>query len=143
MTAASTILIAEDSPLLLALLKDALLAHGVGSVVSAFADAEGLYECYERRLTGEDGVKLLVIDIMLPGEDGLSLGRRLRALERDRGCWPAPLVFFSSRPEDDDIVQAVADCFPARYVQKLDDTGPAQVALEGARLIRRMISPGS
>lgn len=138
----AAILLAEDSLLLLALLKDALLAHGVGSPVEAFPDAERLYEGYARRLDDGVGAKLLVIDIQLPGEDGLSLGRRVRDLERDRGALAAPVVFFSSRAEDDEITRAVSDCFPARYVQKLDEGGPAQVALAGALLMKRMLAGG-
>lgn len=139
----AAILIAEDSLLLLALLKDALLAHRVGSAVEAFPDAERLYDGYARRLDEGEASRLLIIDIQLPGEDGLSLGRRVRDLERARGVLPAPLVFFSSRPEDDAITAAVGDCFPARYVQKLDEGGPAQVALAGARLMKRMLDGGA
>lgn len=138
----AAILIAEDSPLLLALLKDALLAHGVGSLVEAFPDAERFYEGYLRRVDEGGGVKLLVIDIQLPGEDGLTLGRRVRDLERDRGLLGAPLIFFSGRAEDEEITLALGDCFPARYVQKVDEGGPAQVALEGALLMRRMLEGG-
>lgn len=138
----AAILIAEDSPLLLALLKDALLAHGVGGSVEGLPDAERLYEAYLRRMDELERVKLLVIDIGLPGEDGLSLGRRVRELERARGAWPTPMVFFSGRPEDDEIKRALSDCFPARYVQKFDEGGPAQVAREGALLMRRMLDGG-
>ncbi len=140
--APGAILIAEDSLLLLALLKDALLAHGVGSVVQAFPEAERLYADYERRLDDGRGAKLLVIDIQLPGEDGLSLGRRVRDLENRHEALPAPVVFFSSREPDDEIAAAVGECFPARYVQKLDDKGPAQVALAGALLMKRMLDAG-
>lgn len=144
-TSTSAVLVVEDSSLLLALLKDALRAHGVADVVLGFETAAELFADYERRLEHAEQARphLLVIDIHLGGEDGLTLGRRLRELELDWESPPTPIVFFSSRPEDEEITAAVGECFPARYVRKADEQGPAAVALEGARLMRRMLIPRS
>lgn len=140
---AATVLIAEDSTLLAALLRDALLAHGVGESCKAYPHPAAFFTAFAELLEAEEAARLLVIDINLPDESGLDLGRRVRAVERQKGRGPAPIVFFSSREHDEEIERAVADCFPARFVHKVDEGGPARVALEGARLMRRMIEPGT
>lgn len=132
------VLVVEDSQLLASLLGDALRAHGVASSVEVFADGAALLARYRAHLESGAPVALLVIDINLPKSSGLDVGRSARALEQERGAGPCPVVFFSSRAEDAEIASAVADCFPARFVHKIDRSGPAQVALEGARLIRSL-----
>lgn len=133
------VLVAEDSQLLAALLGDALRAHGVAGSVEVFPSGDTLLQRLQAHLEAGEEVALLVIDINLPGGSGLDVGRRARALEAERGRRPAPLVFFSSRDEDAEIASAVADCFPARFVHKIDRSGPARVAYEGARLIRSLL----
>jgi CheY-like chemotaxis protein len=133
------VLVVEDSQLLAALLADALRAHGVGQSVSVHSSAEAAWTAFQAHADAGGTVGLLVVDITLPGEDGLAFGRRVRERERALGAAPAPMVFFSSREIDAEINAAVADCFPARYVQKQDEQGPAAVALEGARMMRKLV----
>jgi CheY-like chemotaxis protein len=128
-------LIVEDTALLRALLTHALTDEKVADDVSGHANASSAFEAYEALLDEGSEVSLLVIDINLPDETGLSLGRRIRAREESAGKRPAPIVFFSSRAHDDEIDEAIAECFPARYVQKKDESGPEEVAREGAKLI--------
>lgn len=134
------VLVAEDTQLLAALLKDALAAHQVARRVMVFSTGPDFLDAYTQLLNDGKPVRLLVLDIMMPGLDGLDTGRMIRNLERHHKADPAPLVFFSSREEDDEIRAAVADCFPARFVRKRDSKSPALVALEGARLLRDIVS---
>lgn len=135
----SRVLVCEDTVLLAALLKDALRAHVVADVVDVYKDGPALLEAYETALSQRERPALLVLDIELPGPSGLVVGRTCRAYEKKAGANPVPIVFFSSKAESDEIRGAVADCFPARYVQKSGQGGPALVALEGARLIRSLV----
>jgi CheY-like chemotaxis protein len=134
---ARSVLLVEDSTLLAILLQDALLAHGVATVVEIKPDPHAFLARYRAAVV--EGVRpvLLVIDIVLPDFDGLIAGERVRAIERELAAEPVPIVFFSSRSLDEDVQAAVDACFPARYVEKKVG-GPVQVALQGALLLREI-----
>lgn len=71
-TSAPRILILDDEAELRALLQRYLAGHGL--VVRALEDAAQL-----DRLLGREPFDALVLDLMMPGENGLSICRRLRA----------------------------------------------------------------
>jgi two-component system OmpR family response regulator len=68
----SHILIVEDDPEIAASLEDFLTSKGFATLAAASAEAAS--EIIERQ-----PIDLILLDIMLPGEDGLSFCRRLRA----------------------------------------------------------------
>jgi DNA-binding response OmpR family regulator len=72
MRAAATILIVEDDPEIRQLVSDLMRREGFD--VEAAGDATEMDEILARRRPD-----LVVLDLMLPGEDGLSVCRRLRA----------------------------------------------------------------
>jgi two-component system OmpR family response regulator len=89
----ATILVVDDDPhirevITYALAQDGHVVETAGDGVAAWARLQG------------GGVDLLVLDVLMPGMDGLSLCRRLRATE-DGG---PPIVFLSSRGEEFDRV---------------------------------------
>ncbi len=70
------ILVVDDDQRLRALLERYLVDQGM--TVKAVADAPGMDRALEREL-----YDLVVLDLMLPGEDGLAICRRLRAAKND------------------------------------------------------------
>ncbi len=86
------ILIVDDDPGLLELLEQYLGGHGFA--VCGVGDGVAM----ERQLS-ESGADLLLLDLMLPGEDGLSLARKVRA----RGE-KLPIIMLSARGEDIDRI---------------------------------------
>lgn len=86
------ILIVDDDPGLLELLEEYLTGNGYA--VSCAANGTEM----EQRLAGENA-DLLLLDLMLPGEDGLSLARKLRA-----GGARLPIIMLSARGEDIDRI---------------------------------------
>lgn len=76
-------------------LRDALHRYlsGNGMRVSEAASASAA-----RRLLGQKHIDLAVLDIMMPGEDGLSLCRSLREGRR------TPVIFLSAKSEDIDRI---------------------------------------
>jgi two-component system phosphate regulon response regulator OmpR len=68
----SRILIVEDDPRARALLEEYLVRHGLS--VSTLGSGEQVAEVVSREC-----VSLVLLDVMLPGEDGLSICKRLRA----------------------------------------------------------------
>lgn len=85
------ILVVDDDAGLRELLQEYLTAQGFQ--VSAVADGVAM----EAHLAGH-AVNLVILDLMLPGEDGLSLARKLRA-QGD-----LPIIMLSARGEDVDRI---------------------------------------
>lgn len=97
MAAPLTLLLVEDHDALCEL----LCAHlrGAGHHVLAAPSAEALDDLYPARK-----VDLYLLDLNLPGEDGLSLARRLRAAEPDVG-----IIMLTARDRLHERVQGYAD----------------------------------
>jgi len=89
--AASTVLIVEDDAVIRRLVSEALRNEGFG--VEAAEDAAEMDAILVR--TRPD---LVILDVMLPGEDGLSICRRLHAHER------FPILMLSAKSDEIDRV---------------------------------------
>jgi len=85
------LLVVDDEPELRNLLKTYLSKEGYD--VEAVEDGAAM----DQYLTGHD-VDLVILDLMLPGEDGLSIGRRLRH-KKD-----LPIIILSARGEELDRI---------------------------------------
>ncbi|WP_342236214.1 response regulator [Inquilinus sp. OTU3971] len=85
------ILIVEDDPEISGMLRDVLSDSGftTSSAVSA-AEMDAVL--------GQDRIDLVLLDIMLPGEDGFSICRRLRAAST------IPVIMVTARSEDVDRI---------------------------------------
>lgn len=81
------LLIVEDDAEIAELLEENLRAHGFDTFTAA--NGVELFSLLETRRPD-----LLLLDIMLPGEDGLTLCRRLRA--GDGGVSETPIIFLSA-----------------------------------------------
>lgn len=85
------ILVVDDDPGLRELLQEYLGTQGYH--VEVVADGQAMESYLQQR-----DVNLVILDLMLPGEDGLSLARKLRA----RGN--LPIIMLSARGEDVDRI---------------------------------------
>ncbi len=92
MDATDHILIVDDDPEIRRLLRDYLTRNGLRA--TAVADGRGMEQALEA-----GRVDLIVLDIMLPGEDGLTLCRNLRA----RSC-DVPVIMLTARGEETDRI---------------------------------------
>lgn len=92
MAAPINILVVEDNADLAEAMVDALGSRG--HFVQAIESAEALAE-----LTTLASIDIAVLDLNLPGEDGLSLARRLRAMQPGIG-----IIMFTARNLEDDRV---------------------------------------
>lgn len=86
------ILVVDDDAHLRKLIGEFLTANNM--IVSAAADAQEMDE-----LLAKGPVDLIVLDLMMPGEDGLSVIRRMRAIDR-----PALIVLSAMADESDRII---------------------------------------
>src|SRR5712664_1778216 len=77
-------------------LRDLLVRYlgGEGYEVKAVPDASGM----DKQLARER-YDLVVLDLMLPGEDGLSICRRLRAQNTPHGAYPA-IIMLTAKGDD-------------------------------------------
>lgn len=89
--ASGNILVVDDDDKLRALLIRYLGAEGF--CVSGVADGEGMDS-----FLANNPVDLMVLDLMLPGEDGLSIARRLR------GTRDLPIIILSARGDEVDRI---------------------------------------
>ena len=83
--AAANVLIVDDEQEISELLEENLKAFGFSSV--AVADGEAMFAELEKR-----DYDLILLDIMMPGEDGLSLCRRLRARGHPANTFPSSFL---------------------------------------------------
>lgn len=91
MTSILSILIVDDDAQIRELLREYL--SGFGMSVTAVADGKAMAEAMEK-----ESFDLVILDLMLPGEDGLSLCRSLRAKS------DIPILMLTARGEAMDRV---------------------------------------
>ncbi len=85
------ILLVEDDPEIGRMLRDVLLENGFHATLASTPKAMDTH-------LGEDSVDLIVLDLMLPGEDGLSICRRIRASSN------LPVIILTARNEEVDRI---------------------------------------
>jgi sigma-B regulation protein RsbU (phosphoserine phosphatase) len=93
-----TILVVDDQPPNRLLLDRLLTKHGY-TVVTAENGEEAL------RIVAERPVALILLDVMMPGVDGLEVLRRLRA---EHAPTELPVIMVTARDEAQDIVHALS-----------------------------------
>ena len=127
MSDASHILVVDDDERIRALLKKYLARNGYA--VTAARDA-----AHARRLLDLLAFDLLVIDVMMPGEDGLSLTRGLR----ETLDTPILLLTANSEPGDriDGLESGADDYLPKPFE-------PRELLLRIAAILRRVVEPAT
>jgi two-component system OmpR family response regulator len=124
------ILIVDDDESIRTLLKEYLERNGYR--ISVAADGHALKE--QLRKTSID---LIVLDLMLPGEDGFSLCRRIRA-ERD-----IPIIMLTARNRSDDRIQGLelgADDYVAKPFEPRELVARIRGVLRRSRTDNRQAS---
>lgn len=116
------LLIVDDDERIRELLKKFLIRHGF--LVSAARDA-----AHARRLLGGLAFDLIVLDVMMPGEDGLSLTRSLRE------TLAAPILLLTAKGETNDRIEGLeagADDYLAKPFE------PKELLLRINAILRRV-----
>jgi len=127
MTDPSHILVVDDDDGIRTLLKKYLTRNGYA--VTAARDA-----AHARRLLDLLAFDLLVIDVMMPGEDGLSLTRSLRE------TLTTPIMLLTAKSEADDRINGLesgADDYLAKPFE------PRELLLRIAAILRRIVEPAT
>ncbi len=103
------ILIVDDNPTNLKLLR--VLLQGEGYDVRTATDAEEALEALKAFHP-----RLILMDIQLPGMDGLELTRRLKSDARTRGIIIAALTAFAMKGDEQKALDAGCDGYIAKPV---------------------------
>ena len=98
------ILCVDDDPRTLRYVRDALATSGYTPIVTA--DPEELF-----RLIGEEEPRLILLDLVLPGSDGIELMKQIREIA------DVPVIFLSVYGQDDVVARAF-DMGAADYMVK-------------------------
>lgn len=103
------VMIVEDHPLNLKLAKDLLEIEGYD--VQACPDAERALEVLSEELP-----ELILMDVALPGMDGLELTRRLKSDARTSGIKIVALTAFAKNTDRDRVINAGCDGYIAKPI---------------------------
>ena len=124
------ILVVDDDARLRALLQRFLEEQGY--LVKAVADAEQM-----DRALGREIYSLMVLDLMLPGEDGLSICKRLRAREN-----ALPIIMLTAKGDDNDRISGL-DAGADDYLPK--PFNPRELVARIKAVMRRQVKelPGA
>ena len=98
----------------------------MGMPAQGFAEAQSFYEAVEKELP-----ELVLLDIMLPGEDGMTILRRLR---EDRRTADLPIVMVTAKDAEADTVRGL-DLGADDYISK--PFGMAELAARVRARLRR------
>lgn len=134
MNTSDHILIVDDDAEIRQLLTTYLEKNGL--TVSAVADGKGMWQA----LAGES-IDLMVLDLMLPGDDGLTLCRNLRA----RSELPdIPVIMLTARSEETDRIVGLemgADDYLAKPFSARELLARIKVILRRARSLPNNLRP--
>ena len=95
----SKILIVEDDPAVRDVVEYALAREGLQTL--AVGDGEAALERLRRE---EEPFDLIVLDVMLPGMDGVSVCREVRAGEAGDGSSDVPIVMLTARGDETSVI---------------------------------------
>jgi len=119
------VLVVDDDPRLRRLLQRYLADHGYHVSVAAGADeAKSALRNFE--------IDLMILDVMMPGQDGVSLTRELRA-DAD-----LPILLLTARGEAEDRVRGLTAGADDYLVKPFD---PRELLLRVATILRRLQPP--
>lgn len=121
------ILVVDDDPQIRALLKEYLTEHGLR--VSAASNGEEL-----RRILVDETIDLVVLDLRLPGEDGMAIARSLRSQ------FTVPIVMLTGVRDEADRVMGL-ELGADDYMVK--PFSPRELLARIRTVLRRTSAPGA
>jgi CheY-like chemotaxis protein len=137
-------LVAEDSMVFREVLHDKIVERGIARQVEMADNGEEFLAKFTRRLAHDLPVSLAVLDIRMPGMNGVNAAMAMRAVEKGFGVRrPAPILFFSSVKCDDTLKELFKRCAPARYINKGASPSPENLADRLVEVIQRLLTESS
>lgn len=123
--ATSLVLVVDDDPAILKILRDFLESEGFAAATAG--DANHAWRVLEER-----PVACVLLDVMMPGQDGFALCRRIRE------SWDIPVLFLSARDADVDKIRGLG-LGGDDYITKT--ATPSEVVARVKAVLRRYRAP--
>lgn len=135
------IMLADDSALAREVIVDKLVELKAAHKVVALANGEEFLESYTRKLIEKSPPNLIILDIRMPGINGVNAALAARCIEKAFGKTnPTPLLFFSSVVCDDTLKSAMTRLSPARYINKGASSTPDDLAARIFGVLSKLLS---
>lgn len=137
-------LVAEDSMVFREVLKDKILELGIARQVELAENGEEFLTAFTRSIASSQPVSLAVLDIRMPGMNGVNAAMAMRAVERGlEKKRRVPILFFSSLKCDETLKNVFKQCAPARYINKGNSASPEDLSDRLVQVISRLMSEGT
>lgn len=135
------VLTADDSEFTRELLKGLLVKRELAKIVVAVENGQACVAEFTKRITDGQAPNLVILDLEMPGMDGVSAARVVRAIEPKFQAGKTPILFFSARKCDEALKHQLELLAPASYVNKGSDGDPEQLIERIEQLINRLHNP--
>lgn len=135
------IMLADDSALAREVIVDKLIELKAARKIVALANGEEFLESFTRKFIEKAPPNMVILDIRMPGINGVNAGFAARCIERAfDSSRPVPLMFFSSVVCDDTLKAAMTRMAPARYINKGASPTPDDLAGRIVGVISKLLS---
>ena len=140
-TTADCILTADDSSTIRNLMTQILKEKGLAREVLSFENGMVFLTEFNKRISSEKGVNLVILDLQMPVMDGLKAALTMRAIEKKTNLpKKTPIIFFSARKCDESLKKQLSQCTPAVYFNKGETPDPTAIADRINHLVSYILS---
>ncbi|OGF63426.1 MAG: hypothetical protein A2Y62_07230 [Candidatus Fischerbacteria bacterium RBG_13_37_8] len=112
------IFIVDDSKLLVQMINDYFIKNELSKKIILAYDGGSFITQYVQQLRAGEQIDLVILDIVMPVLSGINAAIAMRAIETAFSKERSPILFFSSKRADDQLLAAMKFCAPAHYICK-------------------------
>jgi DNA-binding response OmpR family regulator len=113
-----SIIMVDDSKLLLQMLKDYFERNQLTKTLHLCYDGGAFIKQFTSSLYQGEDIGLVILDIMMPVLSGVNAAIAMRAIEEGFGRERIPILFFSAKKADEQLISVMKYCAPSHYVCK-------------------------
>lgn len=113
-----SIIVVDDSQLLVEMMKDYFEKNNLTKTIHLCYDGGAFIKQYTESLYQGEDIGLVILDIMMPILSGINAAIAMRAIEKGLGKERIPILFFSAKKADEQLIAAMKYCAPAHYICK-------------------------
>lgn len=134
------VILAEDMVLIRNTIKELLIADEIADAVDTCSNGQEFISTLNARVQARQPVSLVIMDIMMPGINGLQAALTMRNLEGKFQREPTPIIFFSGVVCDEKLRGHMRGAAPAVYLNKGSSASPDEMKGRLRRIINRVIN---
>lgn len=115
-----SVIIVDDSKLLVEMMKDYFEKNSLTKTLHLCYDGGAFVKQFTKSLYEGEDIGLVILDIMMPILSGINAAIAMRAIEQGFDRERIPILFFSAKKADEQLIAAMKYCAPAHYVCKVE-----------------------